>query len=44
VAADIRTVFQLANSMLTVDEIEHLVLPGLRSTETAAETGAGAAP
>jgi CheY-like chemotaxis protein len=30
VAADVRTVFQLANAMLTVDEIEKFVLPGIR--------------
>jgi len=29
VAADVRTVFQLANAMLTVDEIEEFVLPGI---------------
>ncbi len=30
VASDVRTVFQLANAMLTVDEIEKFVLPGIR--------------
>lgn len=30
IASDVRTVFQLANAMLTVDEIEKFVLPGIR--------------
>lgn len=30
VASDVKTVFQLANAMLTVDEIEKFVLPGIR--------------
>lgn len=30
VASDVRTLFQLANAMLTVDEIERFVLPGIR--------------
>ncbi len=30
VAQDVRTVFQLAHAMLTVDEIETFVLPGIR--------------
>lgn len=30
VATDVRTLFQLANAMLTVDEIEKFVLPGIR--------------
>lgn len=30
VASDVRTVFQLANAMLTIDEIEKFVLPGIR--------------
>ncbi len=30
VASDVRTLFQLANAMLTVDEIEKFVLPGIR--------------
>jgi CheY-like chemotaxis protein len=30
VASDVRTVFQLANAMLTVDEIEKFVLPGIQ--------------
>jgi CheY-like chemotaxis protein len=33
VASDVRTVFQLANAMLTVDEIEKFVLPGIRPVE-----------
>lgn len=33
VAADVRTVFQLANAMLTVDEIEKFVLPGIRPVD-----------
>jgi CheY-like chemotaxis protein len=37
VAADVRSVFQLANAMLTVDEIEKFVLPGIRP---AASSGA----
>lgn len=36
VAADVRTIFQLANAMLTVDEIEKFVLPGLRPAAPAA--------
>lgn len=38
VASDVRTLFQLANAMLTVDEIERFVLPGIRPPAT---TGAG---
>lgn len=34
VASDVRTVFQLANAMLTVDEIERFVLPGIRPAPT----------
>jgi CheY-like chemotaxis protein len=34
VASDVKTVFQLANAMLTVDEIEKFVLPGIRPTPT----------
>jgi CheY-like chemotaxis protein len=30
VAADVKSLFQLANAMLTVDEIEKFVLPGIR--------------
>ena len=30
VASDVRSIFQLANAMLTVDEIEKFVLPGIR--------------
>lgn len=30
IASDVRTVFQLANAMLSVDEIEKFVLPGIR--------------
>jgi CheY-like chemotaxis protein len=33
VASDVKTVFQLANAMLTVDEIEKFVLPGIRPAE-----------
>lgn len=33
VASDVRTVYQLANAMLTVDEIEKFVLPGIRPEE-----------
>lgn len=36
VASDVRSVFQLANAMLTVDEIEKFVLPGIRPAETSA--------
>lgn len=36
VASDVRTVFQLANAMLTVDEIEKFVLPGIRPPAPAA--------
>jgi CheY-like chemotaxis protein len=36
VASDVRTVFQLANAMLTVDEIEKFVLPGIRSPAASA--------
>jgi CheY-like chemotaxis protein len=39
VASDVRTVFQLANAMLTVDEIEKFVLPGIRPAD--APSGAG---
>lgn len=35
VASDVRTLFQLANAMLTVDEIEKFVLPGIRPPATA---------
>ncbi len=35
VASDVRTVFQLANAMLTVDEIEKFVLPGIRPPASA---------
>jgi CheY-like chemotaxis protein len=35
VASDVRTMFQLANAMLTVDEIEKYVLPGIRPPATA---------
>lgn len=38
VAADVRTVFQLANAMLTVDEIEKFVLPGIRPPAPAASS------
>ncbi|HVS54444.1 MAG TPA: response regulator [Opitutaceae bacterium] len=41
VASDVRTVFQLANAMLTVDEIEKFVLPGIRPAETPTNSGAG---
>ncbi|HVU34073.1 MAG TPA: response regulator [Opitutaceae bacterium] len=34
VASDVRSVFQLANAMLTVDEIEKYVLPGIRPAPT----------
>lgn len=34
VASDVRSVFQLANAMLTVDEIEKFVLPGIRPAPT----------
>ena len=34
VASDVKTVFQLASAMLTVDEIEKFVLPGIRPTPT----------
>ena len=34
VASDVKTVFQLANAMLTVDEIEKFVLPGIRPAPT----------
>jgi CheY-like chemotaxis protein len=34
VASDVRSVFQLANAMLTVDEIERFVLPGIRPATT----------
>jgi len=30
VASDLSSIFQLANAMLTVDEVERLVLPGIR--------------
>lgn len=30
IASDVKTVFQLANAMLTVDEIEKFILPGIR--------------
>src|SRR5688572_29957896 len=30
VASDMRTLFQLANAMLTVEEVEKFVLPGIR--------------
>ena len=36
VASDVRTVFQLANAMLTVDEIEKFVLPGIQPQAPAA--------
>lgn len=36
VASDMRTLFQLANAMLTVDEIEKFVLPGIRPPAAAA--------
>jgi CheY-like chemotaxis protein len=36
VAQDVKTVFQLANAMLTVDEIEKFVLPGIRPSPTSA--------
>jgi CheY-like chemotaxis protein len=36
VASDVRTIFQLANAMLTVDEIEKFVLPGIRPPTSAA--------
>lgn len=36
VASDVRTLFQLANAMLTVDEIEKFVLPGIRPPVAAA--------
>ena len=35
VASDVRSVFQLANAMLTVDEIEKYVLPGIRPPASA---------
>lgn len=34
VAADMRTLFQLAHAMLTVAEVERFVLPGLRPTSS----------
>ena len=37
VAADVRTVFQLAHSMMTVDQIEELILPGIRPAPAAAK-------
>ena len=40
VAADVRTVFQLAHSMMTIDQIEKLILPGIRPAPKAAEAGA----
>ena len=40
VASDVRTLFQLANAMLTVDEIEKFVLPGIRP----AMSGVGSPP
>ena len=43
VAADVRTIFQLAYSMLTVDETENLVLPGISSARASAETVAATA-
>lgn len=39
VASDVKTLFQLANAMLTVDEIERFVLPGIRPPATAAGPG-----
>lgn len=39
VASDMRSVFQLANAMLTVDEIEKFVLPGIRPRQAAAKPG-----
>lgn len=36
VASDVRSIFQLANAMLTVDEIEKFVLPGIRPEAPAA--------
>ena len=41
VAADVSTVFQLAHSMMTVEQIERLVLSGIQPALAAAETGAG---
>jgi CheY-like chemotaxis protein len=38
VASDVRTLFQLANAMLTVDEIEKFVLPGIRPRTTPAQS------
>jgi len=40
VAADVRTLFQLANAMLTVDEIEKFVLPGIRPPQSTTPAGA----
>lgn len=37
VASDVKTLFQLANAMLTVDEIEKFVLPGIRPPLAAGE-------
>jgi CheY-like chemotaxis protein len=36
VASDVRSIFKLANAMLTVDEIEKFVLPGIRPETPAA--------
>ena len=44
VAADVRSVFQLANAMLTVDEIEKFVLPGIRPAAGAGSPAARAEP
>jgi CheY-like chemotaxis protein len=41
VASDVRSVFQLANAMLTVDEIEKFVLPGIRPPTHAGTSAAG---
>ena len=43
-AADVRSVFQLANAMLTVDEIEKFVLPGIRPAAAAGSTASRVEP
>lgn len=40
--AEIRTVFQLAQSMMSIDQVEELILPGMRPTPADAQTDAGA--
>ena len=44
VASDVRTVFQLANAMLTVDEIEKFVLPGIRRPAPDPSTAPASSP